>query len=323
MFGSPAANGSAPSGAAVLVSTATDGSDAFNPVNPTVSAVSLNNVTAQGAGGIGGMPAITVTGVTTVTEVYEVLWSDPGANETLHIPAAVAYVAGVPTYLNPPMPLTAVASLAPISATALGNKPEIGAFTTGDFTYPRFTPGTTAPIAAFYLTGCQCDLLFPYLTNQNGYTTGLAIANTSVDPYGTTPQQGYISLYFYPDANAPTVGGATSPVGTPIVQTTANKVLGSDEFLMVLGLMSSYGVNGTETTDATMPGSALTNFSGYMIAITGFQYCHGFAYITNGTQADGYLALVLDRRFLSREGGAGIVSGVLPPSVVHGEELRN
>ena len=119
IFGSAAAYAGPPSGAAVLVTTAADGSDAFNPVSPTVSSVSLTNVPNQGAGGIGGMAAITVTGVTTVTEVYEVLWSDPGANETLHIPAAVAYVAGVPTYLNPPMPLTAVASLAPISATTL------------------------------------------------------------------------------------------------------------------------------------------------------------------------------------------------------------
>jgi hypothetical protein len=50
-----------------------------------------------------------------------------------------------------------------------------------------------------------------------------------------------------------------------------------------------------------------SGFTGYMIAQTGFQYCHGFAFISKqgaGFQADnmamGYLAIVLDSPGIAR-----------------------
>ena len=54
------------------------------------------------------------------------------------------------------------------------------------------------------------------------------------------------------------------------------------------------------------------NFTGYMIAQTGFQYCHGFAFISKqgpGFTADnmamGYVALVLDQGSLPRTSSIG------------------
>ena len=37
-------------------------------------------------------------------------------------------------------------------------------------------------------------------------------------------------------------------------------------------------------------------FEGYIFAVSGFPYCHGYAFISNGTtyQTEGYLALVID-----------------------------
>jgi len=46
------------------------------------------------------------------------------------------------------------------------------------------------------------NLLFPFVTNQSGFDTGIAISNTSADPFGTTPTAGRCSLYFY-GSNAP------------------------------------------------------------------------------------------------------------------------
>lgn len=310
LFGSPSIyNGAAPSGAAVLVKTNADGSGAFSPIAPTVTP-SLPHVPGLGLGGINGEAAISTTGSTSYLAVYEVVWSDPKANETLHIPAGVGYTSGGPTYTIPPSYLTATASLAPIS-DANGGVPDIGSFADADHAYPRFIQGTLTPLQEYYLTGCQCDLLFPYVVDQTGMNTGIAIANTSVDPYGTGPQSGYISLYFYPDVNS-----KIGTVGTAITEITTNKVAAGDEFLMVVG--------GTSTDPGvTAAASTVTGFQGYMIAITGFQFCHGYAFITDGTQAQGYVALVLDELHLSRSGGSGGVSGVAPPSTVQAERLEN
>jgi hypothetical protein len=332
LYANPAVYGSShPSGAVALVTTAADGSGAINPIAPTTTVPGISPTTApppgvpdQTVGGIGGQAAITVTGTTTYIAVYEVLWSDPTANETLHIPGAVIYTAGAPTYTVPPSYLTATPSLAPISGTVQGNKPDVGAYTTADYTYPRFTPGTIAPLNEYYLIGCQCDLLFPYIVDQAGLTTGVAIANTSVDPYGDTGQAGYVSLYFYPDA-----GSTVGTVGTPLVATTANKIAGGDEFLMVVG---GTGYDADPTTGKMLPDPGFSvgqtaGFQGYMIAITGFQYCHGYAFITDTSVdklAEGYLALVLDESFLARTGNSGTPAcgiGCAAPSTVHAEHL--
>jgi hypothetical protein len=70
-------------------------------------------------------------------------------------------------------------------------------------------------------------------------------------------------------------------------------------------------------------------FSGYMIAVTGVQYCHAFAFVSD-TQvqklAEGYLAVVLDQPNvnLDNRGLGGTPStGIFPPSAIPGEHLNN
>src|SRR5207248_11308694 len=106
--------------------------------------------------------------------------------------------------------------------------------------------------------------LFPFVTNQAGFDTGIAIANTSTDPFGTGPQSGTCQLNWF--------SGATSP--PPI--TSANVASGA--------------------TYTNLASIAVPGFQGYMIAICQFQYAHGFAFISDlGARnlAMGYLALVI------------------------------
>ena len=77
----------------------------------------------------------------------------------------------------------------------------------------------------------------------------------------------------------------------------------------MLTLLNGGGVSncralGTSTTtiDAT-PG-----FQGYVIAVNQFQYCHGFAFISDAAAtmlAEGYLAIQLDLVTLDRTGVVG------------------
>lgn len=57
-------------------------------------------------------------------------------------------------------------------------------------------------------------LLFPFATNQIGFDTGITLANTSSDPYGTTPQAGTCVINFY-GSGAPSPAQYTTPSIVP------------------------------------------------------------------------------------------------------------
>ena len=52
------------------------------------------------------------------------------------------------------------------------------------FDCPNDPPGTT-------------NLLFPFVTNQAGFDTGMSIANTGADPFGTVGQASTCTLHFF------------------------------------------------------------------------------------------------------------------------------
>jgi hypothetical protein len=110
--------------------------------------------------------------------------------------------------------------------------------------------------------------LFPFITNQVGFDTGMAIMNTSTDPFGTKPQSGICQLNFY-GQNAP----AMYP--TAIIPS---------------------GNSWTPAVGAWMASTIAPNFEGYMIAVCNFQMAHGYSFVSDlGAQklAHGSLALVL------------------------------
>jgi hypothetical protein len=113
--------------------------------------------------------------------------------------------------------------------------------------------------------------LFPFITNQVGFDTGVAILNTTLDPWGTAGQQGTCTMYFYGN-NQP------SPFVTPVI-------------------VPGQGINTAPAGNwAFMASTIAPNFEGYMIAVCNFQLAHGYAFVSDlGAQklAHGYLALIL------------------------------
>jgi hypothetical protein len=132
---------------------------------------------------------------------------------------------------------------------------------------PRFISLTTgnANLPVISVTPCQTTLLFPYMTNQAGFDTGLSIAATSADPFGTFAQGGTCTLNMY---------GVGAPATPPVLTIpTAGE--------------------GHNTVSAVAPG-----FQGYVIAVCDFQYAHGYAFLSNGFSgvgngglSEGYVAL--------------------------------
>jgi hypothetical protein len=211
------------------------------------------------------------TSANTSTLVYEIWYSDPSVLETLSVPISVEYVS------NTASNIPATTSAATPSKVAAGFSPQVGPHTASTSApIPRFIQDTTST-ALFTISPCSCNLLFPFVTNIAGFDTGVAIANTSMDPFGTSSQTGTVVLNYYGSTSG---GGAAPPATVPLGPVPAGQ-----ELIFTLSNGGNY------STPAT-PG-----FEGYIIAQANFQYCHGFAFISDvGAQklAEGYLAISLD-----------------------------
>ena len=236
-----------------------------------------NIVASALSDGSGSSPSYTglATGTTTVLAstgsvgsayaVWEVIASNPGAISELTFNVYV-------TYLSSPLPGLGTASVA-------GNYAPVSTVNVMSQTAPvprfRLDPQSAT---TFTINPCQTNLLFPYVTNYTGYDTGIAISNTTADPYSTPDQQGACEIYYY--------GWMENGSSAPATQTSTVVEPGKQlVFTLSLG-------NSTANIAAT-PG-----FTGYMIARCRFQYAHGYAFISDpGTKvfAQGYIALVLDQ----------------------------
>lgn len=192
--------------------------------------------------------------------VYEVTGSQIATLDTLNIPFAVKYTAGPAIGIGA---ATSKGGLAPVDSTS----------------FPRFGDVTTT--ANLLSTAiCSTTLLFPYVTTDAGFDTGIAISNTSSDPRGTAAQAGTCSLNPYGAYSS----GATLPAAgvTPTIN-------GGRTWAFSL-------------TDSTVfpSGAKLgSGFNGYLIAVCDFQLAHGYAFVSTyglsgaNSVAQGYLALVI------------------------------
>jgi hypothetical protein len=219
------------------------------------------------------------------------------AIEEYIVPVTVTYSSTLPGLTT--TPVLAYLSFAPLST--------VGEASATD-PIPRFYDVSTG-MEAFSISPCRTLLLFPYLTNYLGFDSGVAISNTSADPFGTDPQSGACVLNYY--GNYPATGApAPSPVTTPDV--AAGEQLA---FVMSTG-------GGVVGTTKTCVGCATPGFHGYMIAVCAFQYAHGFAYVSDlgSTRvSEAYLALIIPDNPLGRWADNNVYSSL--PTSNPGEQL--
>jgi hypothetical protein len=247
-----------------------------SPSNLTAVSASTSSSAATGTA------ALTATsGSATAYYLFTPGTASGSLTETFAIGSYVVLTANTVTASSTAM--TAAVSFAPVGSTQIPN------FVVGPST-------TTTTLSTF--TQCTTSLLFPFVTNQLGFDTGLAIANTSSDPFGSkgaTAQAGTCTINFY---------GAGAP--SPSSVTTPNVPSGT----VYTAVLSGIGAG----------------FQGYLIAQCNFQYAHGFAFVTDGVGANGglsqgYLAGVIpDTNQVSR-GTANPIGSVTAAGT--GETLGN
>ena len=153
-------------------------------------------------------------------------------------------------------------------------------FSDDDDPEPRFVDTASSPEEFVSVTKCVTTILFPFVTNQSGFDTGLAISNTSEDwgLSGIDGQDGGCEIHY--------VGTDTSD-NTPDEDITTEDVVAGDQLVWLLSAGGSHGLVGAP------------DFQGYVLAACDFQYAHGYAFITDGfgggipALAQGYLALII------------------------------
>lgn len=228
-------------------------------------------VTSVSSSGSGGSFSLSPTGsnVQLLTDsattreayaVWEVLDARPGAIDTFNFEIFVVYD-------DSPLPglgtATVAGGYAPVSTVGTASRTEPA---------PRFVIDEAAA-DSFTINPCQTNLLFPFIAFDGKFDTGIAISNTSKDPYGTPNQKGTCRIWFY-----------GSPADTD--KTTSIEIEAGKQLVFTLsGGNSGAGITGFDS------------FVGYAIARCNFQYAHGYAFISDvgaNELAQGYLALILD-----------------------------
>jgi hypothetical protein len=264
VIGGSVANNNPASGAYVgyaqLVNgeTTSDGTSAgfFPSVSPTDNGPSGGNVPIAEVSIANG----------TGTAVWEAVNTNPNTIESFKFAVYTTYISNVAQ--NTPLPGSATVNLS-FAATATSG------VASSTLTIPRFAGDSLAARALFTISICRTILLYPYITNQAGFDTGLTVANTTQDSFttgsnATGAQAGTCVMTFY--------GGTTSAPTTPPAPFTTPTIAAGATFANTLSTIA--------------PG-----FQGYMWAVCNFQFAHGFAFISDvGARnlAMGYLAVVIN-----------------------------
>jgi hypothetical protein len=253
-----------------LIATSSGDLGTYSPASgSTLSGVTGTNTT---------FIALTASGSVT----YQVIQQNPAGIDSFKLPIYVAY-----TYTAPSTPNvgTVLVSATYAPTTALTSTQ-----------IPRFAD-TSVLTPLFTITACQTDLLFTFLTNQAGFDTGIEIANTSADPFGTANQNGTCTLNWY---------GTGPAAGTSTTTTSVSA--------------GGYYVTSISTV---APG-----FQGYMIAVCNFQYGHGFAFITDGYGqpgkglSQGYLASIIPTPGVNASGVRNAADASKATTTTTGEALN-
>jgi len=276
------------------------------PLGPTTFDTTSTGVmvlTATDANGGGAISPTSATALQPVPAsglvVYEILAADPYGLEFADVPMVVSYVGLQASGLPAPGTTQAAGGFAPFYASSSASAPSTYGSTPD---VPRFIPAST-PANIFTITLCACNLLFPYVASTAGYDTGIAVANTSLDPGSTfgfsgKQQNGKVEFWYY--------GTGANGAAPPATQSSNSVPAGQ-----VLTYVLSNGGGSIGTLPNGLDNRA-AGFVGYIIAQAQFQYCHAFAFIgalgagpTSPGISEGYLALQLDIPNINRTNSNG------------------
>ncbi len=143
---------------------------------------------------------------------------------------------------------------------------------------PSFVLDTEVPRVIFTIGNCATNLLYPFVSSVTGFNTGIAVANTSSDPFNTVNETGICRVFYY----GTMAGGGVNPQPAPFSKAVPSGQVAT--FNLLFG-GPEYGIQ------------PVVGFQGYIIISCNFRWAHGFAFVSDPSNlqtAHGYLALILD-----------------------------
>jgi hypothetical protein len=227
-----------------------------------------------------GAPAGTAP-IVNNTAIYEVTEADYTALGSFTVTPIVTYASNAVTL--PAGPVTVAVSYAPSPATS-------GASLASPIPTIPYFANTSTTLTGSTFTACSTTLIFPFVTNESSFETGIAIANTGLDylnPTGkvtsvATGQSGACTISFF--------GSTGAEGGTQAALPTAPNFPASTKTPATI----APGTTHADTLTDIIGGP----FQGYAIATCPFLYAKGFAFIeyglaTSNGVVEGYLADVV------------------------------
>jgi hypothetical protein len=176
-------------------------------------------------------------------------------------------------------PVTLQVTLAPVGLA--GVQGALGVPGTGTDLIPRYqsTLIPAAPLTVIGTSSLITDLLIPQAIYGTGFNTGIAISNTTADPFGTanggaTPTAG--SIIFQGFGESVTAAGVRTPV--TFTANMGSIAPGTTKSLLLSDILTAGGVSTAGCGTAT---GLSTCFTGYIFAIANFTNAHGTTFIAD------------------------------------------
>jgi hypothetical protein len=244
------------------------------PAGLDISNCSATVTNAAASAVTGGSPTINFTNITAASPILTVNFNSPLDLDNVDVlwVACSTVAVGSATLPLPSTPVTAQVRLAPVGialSTGPGN-PALVALTTGQIPRYQDTLQPATPITVVIFPPSNTVLLLTFAFVGPGYNTGIAVSNTTVDPYGTAgggaaASSGTVSFLMV--KNDGTTKTYTTAAGSPGGGLSGAGVVASG---------STYVVNLSEILAAASFGST---FSGYVFITANFTHGHGAATI--------------------------------------------
>jgi len=245
-------------------------------------------------------PLVVATGTATSTSpTILVEWTSATTvglttQDTLTMPCT--FSTGTATFPLAAANITETVALSPLGAAFGTGGVVLTSATAGQI--PRFTGPTLGPLTVVTIVSTQTNVLFPFISTGGGFDTGLAVANTGNDPFGSKGQGGPVSVVFYPQgtgtpfcvatgAGAPGTTGGVPVSGITAGCTVMTTVPGSGIAGGQLAAGSTWAVL---STDLLKAGGAPATFNGYAFALANAPLVHGtfFVFLQSGGNFAGF-----------------------------------
>jgi hypothetical protein len=272
------------------------------PTGVTLSGCSATDIDPLGAAATLTVSSTTLTSTANTETIDFTTTVDPINIDTIRF-ACTTFTAGssatIP-FAASSLPITVTATLAPTGSALSSTSTVLTALTTGQI--PRYSANQqpATPLTVISFIPAQTNLLIPYAVVGTGnYDTGIALANTTADPFGgrTTGSaiatNGTIALSFYPQTgNSCTLTTGTGSTTPASFSTSPISALGTG--LDASGNLKSGGtwvvllsqLLGAAPASAGCPSA--TGFTGYIFIVANSTEVHGSAFISNFTSFTSY-----------------------------------